>query len=204
MARRRRGGEARRTLRGDEARCLRVPATEAPVGRRGDVSARLRETEGHRAGGMGGRGRMEVTHMELWELAAREAIRETVARYAHLVDRGRIDELVDLFVEDGVLEAGDRPPAAGRAAIRELFLETGKRLASASARPLIRHHVSNLAIDVTGPDDATAESYFLAMTDRGPDHWGRYRGRFVRRGSRWLVQHRRARTDGYAPGSVFG
>ena len=82
--------------------------------------------------------------MELWELAAREAIRETVARYAHLVDRGRIDELVELFVEDGVLEAGDRPPARGRAAIRELFLETGKRLASASARPLIRHHVSNL------------------------------------------------------------
>jgi len=142
--------------------------------------------------------------MELWELAAREAIRETVARYAHLVDRGRIDELVDLFVEDGVLEAGDRPPAAGRAAIRELFLETGKRLASASARPLIRHHVSNLTIDVTGPDDATAESYFLAMTDRGPDHWGRYRDRFVRRGSRWLFRHRRARTDGYAPGSVFG
>ena len=142
--------------------------------------------------------------MELWELAAREAIRETVARYAHLVDRGRIDELVDLFVEDGVLEAGDRPPARGRAAIRELFLETGKRLASASARPLIRHHVSTLAIDATGPDDATAESYFLAMTDRGPDHWGRYRDRFARRGPRWLFQHRRARTDGYAPCSVFG
>src|SRR3989442_9432081 len=150
------------------------------------------------------RGKHGGSHMELWELAAREAIRETVARYAHLVDRGRIDELVDLFVEDGVLEAGDRPPARGRAAIRELFLETGKRLASASARPLIRHHVSNLAIDVTGPDDATAESYFLAMPDRGPAHWGRYRDRFVRRGSRWLFQRRRARTDGHAPRSVFG
>ena len=56
--------------------------------------------------------------MELWELAAREAIRETVARYAHLVDRGRIDELVDLFVEDGVLEAGTaRPPRAGRPSV---------------------------------------------------------------------------------------
>jgi len=141
--------------------------------------------------------------MELWELAAREAIGETVARYAHLVDRGRIDELLELFVEDGVLEAGDQPPARGRAAIRELFLGTGKRLASASATPLIRHHVSNLAIDLTGPDDATAESYFLAITDRGPDHWGRYRDRFVRRGSRWLLQRRRARADGYAPGSVF-
>src|SRR5881396_244590 len=56
--------------------------------------------------------------MELWELAAREAIRETVARYAHLVDRGRIDELVELFTQDGTLEAGDRPPARGRAGVR--------------------------------------------------------------------------------------
>src|SRR2546427_4995827 len=102
--------------------------------------------------------------MELWALAPREAIRETVARYAHLVDRGRIDELVDLFVEDGVLEAGGRPPARGRAAIPELFLETGKRLASASARPLIPHHVSNLTIDLTRPHDATPEAYFLPMT----------------------------------------
>jgi ketosteroid isomerase-like protein len=142
--------------------------------------------------------------MELWELAARETIRETVARYAHLVDRGRIDALVELFAEDGILEAGDRPPARGRAAIRAFFGETGKRLAAGSARPLIRHHVSNLVIELVGPDEATAESYFLAVTERGPDHWGRYRDRLVRRASRWLFQHRRARADGYAPGSVFG
>ena len=142
--------------------------------------------------------------MEFWELAAREAIRETVARYAHLVDRGRLDALLELFVEDATLAAGDRPPVIGRVAIGEFFRHTGKRLASAAARPLIRHHVSNLLIDLTGPDDASAESYFLALTERGPDHWGRYRDRFVRRGSRWLFQDRRARADGYAPGSVFG
>ncbi len=133
--------------------------------------------------------------MELWELVAREQIRETVARYAHLVDRGRIEELVLLFAED---------PACGRAAIRAFFTETAARLASASARPLIRHHVSNLVIDVSGPDTASAESYFLAIAARGMDHWGRYRDRFVRRESRWLFQHRRARADGYAPGSLFG
>ena len=141
--------------------------------------------------------------MELWEVAAREAIRETVARYAHLVDRGRIDELVELFAEDGTLEVGDRPPATGRAAIRAFFLQTGARLASASARSFIRHHVSNLVIDLTGPESAEAHSYFLAVTERGLDHWGRYRDRLVRGGTGWLFQHRRARADGYAPGSVF-
>ena len=141
--------------------------------------------------------------METWELIAREGIRDTIARYAHLVDRGRIDELVGLFAEDGVLEAGDRPAVRGRDALRAFFLGTGERLAAASSRPLIRHHVSNVQIDVRSADAADAVSYFLALTERGVDHWGRYRDRFVRVGERWLFQHRRARADGYAPGSPF-
>src|SRR2546429_22176 len=132
--------------------------------------------------------------MELWELAAREAIGETVARYAHLVDRGRIDELLELFVEDGVLEAGDQPPARGRAAIRELFLGTGKRLASASATPLIRHHVSNLAIDLTRPEapqiprSTSARSRRRSMRSRRPV-WDRSRpgSRCCSPSSRWLI-----------------
>ena len=140
--------------------------------------------------------------MDVWELVARERIRDTIARYAHLVDRGRIDELVALFTEDATLEAGDGPPVRGRDAIRAVFLGTGRRLASAAA-PLIRHHVSNVLIDVESPDAATASSYFLAITDHGPDHWGRYRDRLVPAGDRWLFQHRRVRTDGRASGSVF-
>jgi len=141
--------------------------------------------------------------MELWELTARELVRETIARYAHLVDRGRIDELVELFAEDGTLEAGDPPPAHGRAAIREFFLGTRDRLAAATVRPLIRHHVSNVLVVLEDRKTATAESYFLAVTERGPDHWGRYRDRLVERDGRWLFQHRRAKRDGQAAGSVF-
>ena len=141
--------------------------------------------------------------MEHLELIAREGIRETVARYAHLVDAGRIEELIALFAEDAVLEAGDLPPARGRAAIEALFRGTGSRLASASTRPLIRHHVSNLVIDVTGPDTADARSYFLAITERGPDHWGRYRDQLVRIGERWLFTSRLVRVDGRAAASVF-
>ena len=79
--------------------------------------------------------------MEHWELTAREGIRETVGRYAHLVDAGRIDELVALFAEDAVLKAGELPPACGRAAIEALFRGTGGRLAAAShaASALFRH-----------------------------------------------------------------
>ena len=133
--------------------------------------------------------------MELWELTARELVRDTIARYAHLVDRGRLDEVAALFTEDAVLEAGDEPPAHGRAAIRALFAGVGARLA-AGGRARIRHHVSSIAIAFADPWTATAESYFLAVMETGPDHWGRYRDRLVLRDGRWLFMHRRVRVDG--------
>ena len=42
--------------------------------------------------------------------------------------------------------------------------------------------------------------YFLAVTEHGVDHWGRYRDRYVPDGDRWLFAHRFVRTDGTTPG----
>jgi 3-phenylpropionate/cinnamic acid dioxygenase small subunit len=141
--------------------------------------------------------------MEVWELVAREGVRETVIRYAHLVDGGRFDELLELFTEDATLEAGDQTTARGRAAIRALFVDTGARLSSAQGRPFVRHHVSNIDVDVESPDAARARAYFLALTEHGPDHWGRYQDRLVRVDGRWRFQHRRVRTEGRVAGSVL-
>jgi ketosteroid isomerase-like protein len=138
--------------------------------------------------------------MELWELAAREQIREMVAAYAHCADGGRFDELTALFADDAVLETDDRE-SKGRGAIRSFFGDTSAALVSATKRPLIRHHVSNLRIQVTSPDEATGAAYFFVVTERGPDHWGRYRDVYARVGDRWLFRHRRVRLDGYAPSS---
>lgn len=139
--------------------------------------------------------------MEIWELIARESIRELVAAYAQLADGGRFEELLDLFAADGVLHGGDAPEARGRDAIRRFLTGTGADLKDVTAIALIRHHVSNLRIEVLGRDAARGTSYFFVVTDRGPDHWGRYRDAYVRVGDRWLFQHRRARLDGFAPGS---
>jgi ketosteroid isomerase-like protein len=141
--------------------------------------------------------------MDLSELIARELVRDTIARYAHLVDRGKFDELVELFTEDGTLDTGPGPPARGRAAVRQVFVQTGTRLTAAAIRPLIRHHVSSIQIDLAGADSARAYSYFLAVTERGPDHWGRYHDDLARRGDRWLFHHRRVRVDGHAPASIL-
>ena len=57
--------------------------------------------------------------MELWELATREAVRETLARATHAGDRGRGAELAACFTEDGVLDVGQHGGRwVGRATIR--------------------------------------------------------------------------------------
>jgi 3-phenylpropionate/cinnamic acid dioxygenase small subunit len=138
--------------------------------------------------------------MEAWELAAREQIRDTIARYAHCADGGQFDELVELFVPDGVLEIEGQPPHRGRAAIKAFVTGVGLDLAAATAVPRIRHHVGNVVIELYGRERATSGCYFLAVTDRGVDHWGRYRAKLVDTEDRWRFARRQVRTDGAAPG----
>ena len=42
--------------------------------------------------------------MELWELVARESIRDLVARYNANGDAGRFDQVWTLFADDAVME----------------------------------------------------------------------------------------------------
>lgn len=139
--------------------------------------------------------------METWELVARESIRDLVATYTYLADGGRFDELLSLFAPDGILHGGDAPEAHGHEAILAFLRGTGADLHEVTRASLIRHHVSNLRIEVFGPDKARGEAYFFVVTDRGPDHWGRYRDVYGRIDGRWRFRYRRARLDGWAPGS---
>lgn len=131
---------------------------------------------------------------------AREAIRETVAAYAHCADSGRFTDFAELFAVDGVLEVRGEPPLQGREAIRAFLEGVGTQLSNATTAPIIRHHVSNLTISVVTPTEAHGACYFIAVTEHGVDHWGRYRDRYTPQGDQWLFAHRLARTDGTTPG----
>jgi len=137
--------------------------------------------------------------MELWELEAREAIRTLISRYAHCADTGRFDALVELFAEDGTLEIEGREPLRGRDLIRQFLGATKKARAASTARPLIRHHVTSVDVDVRSREEATASSYFFVITERGPDHWGRYRDQLVHVGGQWRFRQRKVRLDGRRP-----
>ncbi|SOJ55254.1 hypothetical protein MSIMFB_02743 [Mycobacterium simulans] len=51
--------------------------------------------------------------MEMWELVAREQIRNTLARYNWSGDAGRLDELAETVCADGVLEIRGFEPLTG-------------------------------------------------------------------------------------------
>jgi hypothetical protein len=139
--------------------------------------------------------------VELWELAARERIRDTIAAYTHAGDRGRIERLAATFTEDGVLEIHGGATAVGREAIAALLTDAAERGSAslADGRPgIIRHFVTNLAFDELTPTHARTSAYFMVMNARGPDHWGRYRDVLMPVGERWLFARRLARVDAYA------
>ena len=95
--------------------------------------------------------------MELWELVARERIRDTIALYNWSGDAYRLEDLTHAFTEDGVLEVRGEAPFKGRAAIIE-FLggirgsgsgEDARAAMKAAAQAsgikrIVRHNIANI------------------------------------------------------------
>jgi hypothetical protein len=124
-----------------------------------------------------------------------------IARYNHAGDRGRLDELVLCFTEDGVMQLADVPELRGRDAIRGYLEGVVRDLAEATTRATLRHHVASILIELTGADTANASSYFSVYTEVGLDHWGSYRDQLARVGEAWLLAKRRVHVDGATPSS---
>jgi hypothetical protein len=138
--------------------------------------------------------------MELWELEARESIRDLVARYNANGDAGRFDPLLALFAEDAVLELPEQR-VEGRAAIRAFFEAVARGEGGRRPVRLLRHHTATLQIDVDSPTEARGRCYFQVFTETGLDHWGRYVDDYRCVEARWLFSRRRVTLDGAVPGS---
>lgn len=128
--------------------------------------------------------------------SAELACEKIVKQFAVFNDLGELEKLAALFVEDGSFARPLDPenPTIGRAEI----------LAMLQARPprLSRHIMSNIVIDVLGPDEATGISYvtFLSTTDvdaarpvaAEPKIFvGEYRDNFVRTADGWRLKSRK-------------
>ena len=135
--------------------------------------------------------------MEMWELVARESIRDLVARYNANGDSGRLDAMMALFAEDAVVEFEGHGRYTGLAKIRDLFSGAG---GGGQPPTAIQHHVSTHQIDIVSPEQAKGRSYFVVFTALGPDHWGRYVDAYRADDGRWLFASRKIKLLGQVPG----
>ena len=136
--------------------------------------------------------------MELWELAARERIRDGLARYNWSGDSSRLDELAESFREDGELQLRGEEPVRGRSAIVEFL----SGVAAQNIR-IVRHNLTNVRFLELTSEHARVASYFTVFTEIGLDHYGRYRDTFVPVGDDWLIKHRLVSMDWAAPNSTM-
>jgi len=138
--------------------------------------------------------------MDAWEVAARESLRDLVARYNANGDAGRLDAVVALFTPDAVVEV---PPRRyeGAERIRSLFSGAAHPAARDSAPPQrIWHHTATLQIDFDDTRNARGRCYFQVLTEAGLDHWGRYLDRYRCDDGHWRFAARRVSIDGFVPG----
>jgi hypothetical protein len=149
--------------------------------------------------------------MELWELEARESIRDIVTRYNSNGDSGRIEQVLDLFAPDARMETPIQRGAEsrvfrGREEIATIFSGTRDRWAvSAEQRAtpaFVRHCVFTHQIDVIDRTHARGRCYFQVLMAHGLDHWGRYVDEYEERDGRWLFTYRKVTTDGHIPDST--
>ena len=141
--------------------------------------------------------------MELWQLVARESIRDLVARYNACGDAGRFDPMLALFAEDAVLELADGSHA-GRPAIRAFFEGVTQRTGAGRRAKFVRHFTATHQIDLLSESAARGRCYFAGLTDAGLDHWGRYVDEYRCVAGRWLFAKRKVTLDAAVAGGWAG
>ena len=121
------------------------------------------------------------------EASVTAGVRAVIGAHTQAQDAGRTDEVVALYVKDGVLELPGTDPIQGHDAIRAAFT------AWAPTQPQL-HLVANTLVTSWNDDEATAESD-VAFTQRGDAGWavlviGHYNDTFHLENGSWLLQRR--------------
>jgi ketosteroid isomerase-like protein len=140
--------------------------------------------------------------MSFEESLAREHIRDTMARYNIAGDGNDFRAFVDLFTDDAVFEAAVFR-CEGKSAIEAYFSKRPYADPSAPGPRFRRHNLTTSQIDLTGPNSASARTYYVVYTDLGPDHCGYYVDRYRQEKGRWLIAYRGVWMDWSHPASRF-
>jgi hypothetical protein len=153
--------------------------------------------------------------MEVWELVARESIRDRIARWNSNGDAGRMDQMVLVLAPDVEFQAAESEVFHGRDEVlafltgvkggqadstppADALAPTGRYLPPGK-RPSIRHFTSNPQIDFESETRARVRTYYQVLSSFGLDHWGRYLDEFSVVEGEWLITRRTVTTEGVDP-----
>jgi ketosteroid isomerase-like protein len=109
-----------------------------------------------------------------------QAAHNAIAEYAFAIDHKDRQRLSDVFADDAVVHTSRRD-YAGRAEILGFYDERSMD----PSTPTIRHFVTNMHVEVTGTNQATARAYFLYVTGKDLASiigWGLYTFKIARGG----------------------
>ena len=85
--------------------------------------------------------------MELWQLEAYAEIRDLISAYNSFGDRGRFDELLELFAETAVMDIDDGRLYEGTDQIKAIFTDTKDSLSKGDSPSYIQHHTASTHIE---------------------------------------------------------
>ena len=141
--------------------------------------------------------------MEIWQVIARESIRDLVARYNANGDTGRFAQVRELFSPEATMDIGDDRVYSGIEEVMTIFTGTKDATGSANGLTHVRHSTTTHQIDFVDDTHATGRLYFFVVTDIGLDHWGRYVDSYVSLDGHWKFASRKVTVDGWASNSLF-
>jgi hypothetical protein len=140
--------------------------------------------------------------ISLEETLARERIRDTMARYNIGGDTRNLPQFLDTFTEDAVYESSPFH-CVGKAKIHEYLSVAWNAKPSRPVARFRRHNLTTSQVDFLSPTTAKARTYYLVVTDLGPDHSGFYLDYWREDHGRWLMSHRQVWMDWTRPDSLF-
>ena len=133
--------------------------------------------------------------MDVSQLQDRAEITEAMFRYARATDWNEPERHRTVFVDECVFASPHSGDIHGVDGVVDWMENVLPRFDAT------QHLISNVSIEFTGPDEATAVSYVRAwhryVADR-PDLvlWGEYHDRWVRADDGWRIAERRVRSAG--------